>query len=217
MTSEKQQPLCPKCCVKIRDFAYLDKMEGLLERRLPHMYGRAGRMRAICGILGEALELDSELLAQLDIGARYHDLGLLGVPDTLLGANRKLTNEERKIVENHVTLGGELLNLGFSDCPQLLEIVWFHHERMDGNGPLGVPGNLIPVAARIAFLASAIESMTSWRPHRGPLPREEVVDDLLRASGKQFDGGLVQTFLNVRDKIFSSLGKSRGGEVAKSR
>ena len=180
-------------------------MQALLERRLSYLKGRGDRVVLIADRLGAAADLDADKRAVLALGARYHDLGLLGIPDSLLEVDRPLSPKEQQIVNHHVTLGGQLLGLGFSDHPELLEIVWFHHERADGKGPLGIPGELIPESAKLVSLAGAVEAMYSPRPHRPAIPPEQIGPELQRAAGLQFDDKLIRLFGRVQQEVFVGL------------
>ena len=197
---------------KAKDLAYLVKLQGLLERRLRYHRGRGDRVGFITDELADAASFDSEARSILALGARFHDVGLLGIPDALLQTDRTLTPAERQAVNEHVSLGGQLMNLGYSDCPELLEIVWFHHERADGHGPLGVAGELIPESARMVSLAAAVESMYCGRPHRPPLASAQIMSELRRCAGTQFDEQTVRLFSRVQERVFTGLGESRQAE-----
>jgi putative nucleotidyltransferase with HDIG domain len=191
--------------VKSKDLAYLEQMERLLERRLPYVRGRADRLACITHRLGEYFGLDERARIALAIGTHYHDLGLAGIPDRLLLTDQPLSPDERKTVNDHVGLGGHLLNLGYADDPDVMDIVWFHHERQDGTGPLHLQGKLIPVTAQITALADAVESMYQGRPHRSPMAPSDIVAELQRCAGTQFDPQLVRLLSRNETAIFTSL------------
>ncbi len=190
---------------KSKDCCYLDKMLELLERRLPYLAGKAGRVEFISTQLAVALNLSQDAIVALRIGARYCDIGLHGVPDTLLSADRTFDEADRKLVDSHIRLSGQLLSVGFYDFPAVLETVWFHHERVDGTGPLGVKGADIPLTAQILSVADAIESMHSGRPHRPRMDVEAIVAELHRCAATQFDVRVVHVASRIRTELFASL------------
>jgi len=190
---------------KSKDCCYLDKMVELLERRLPYLDGKAGRVENIATRLGIALDLPQESIMALRIGARYCDVGLHGVPDTLLSTDRTFDEAEQKLADSHVRLSGQLLSLGFYDFPAVLETVWFHHERADGTGPLGVKGTDIPLTAQILSVADAVESMYSGRPHRPRMEPGAIVAELHKCAASQFGAHVVQLASRMQAELFASL------------
>jgi len=192
---------------KGRDRAYLEKLLDFLERRLEYMQGRADRIETIVTRLGVASGLPQEEVSALRIGARYCDLGLHGIPETLLVSERPFDACERRLMETHVRLSGQLLNLGFFDFPEVLEAVWFHHERMDGTGPLGIRACLIPPSAQILSVAGAIESMYFGRPHRPRMDPDAILGELHQCAGTQFARDVVDVVARIQNELFLSLEK----------
>ncbi len=190
---------------KQSDLRYLEMLQSLLERRLSYLRGRAERTEIIATAIARAVGFGQDHLTLLRLAARYHDLGLLGAPDAVLAAQRSLSADERRIIAGHVRMGGQLLSVAFPDYPEVLEMVWFHHERPDGQGPLGLAGELIPRQARIVAVSGAIEAMSSRRPHRAAMSRAEIVRELQRYEGTQFDVEIAKVARrNLRD-IFAGL------------
>jgi ribonuclease P protein subunit RPR2 len=131
----------------------------------------------------------------LEYGFLLHDIGKIGVPDSILDKKGPLGPEELRLMRQHPLIGAELL----SDVPLLdgegLQVVRSHHERWDGSGyPDGLVGDEIPLGARIFALADALDAMTSERPYHRMLSWESAVDEVLRGSGSQFDPRVVQVF-----------------------
>jgi ribonuclease P protein subunit RPR2 len=144
-----------------------------------------------------ATGLDPALLEDesVEYGFLLHDIGKIGVPDSILDKEGPLSTEERRLMQQHPLIGAELL----SDVPLLdgegLQVVRSHHERWDGHGyPDGLEGDEIPLGARIFALADALDAMTSERPYHERLSWEQTVDEILRQSGGQFDPRVVQVF-----------------------
>ena len=131
----------------------------------------------------------------LEYGFLLHDIGKIGVPDSILDKSGPLGPEELRLMQQHPLIGVDLL----SEVPLLdgegLQVVRSHHERWDGSGyPDGLAGAEIPIGARIFALADALDAMTSERPYHRPLSWESAVDEVLRGSGSQFDPRVVQVF-----------------------
>ena len=131
----------------------------------------------------------------LEYGFLLHDIGKIGVPDSILEKDGPLSKEELTLMQQHPLIGADLL----ADVPLLdgegLQVVRSHHERWDGRGyPDGLAGEEIPIGARIFAVADALDAMTSERSYRGALEWEDAVDTLLRESGSQFDPRVVGAF-----------------------
>jgi ribonuclease P protein subunit RPR2 len=131
----------------------------------------------------------------LEYGFLLHDIGKIGVPDSILDKQGPLSPEELLLMQQHPLIGADML----SDVPLLngegLRVVRSHHERWDGLGyPDGLAGDEIPLGARIFALADALDAMTSQRPYHRTLSWESAVDEVLRGSGSQFDPRVVQVF-----------------------
>lgn len=126
-----------------------------------------------------------------------HDIGKIGVPDSILNKPARLTDEEYAIMKTHVDIGGEILK-DFTLVERVAEGAKFHHERYDGSGyPNGLKGEEIPLNARIIGIADAFDAMTANRVYRKALDMEQVVAELKRCSGTQFDPGLVEIMLEL--------------------
>src|SRR6266576_2491011 len=131
----------------------------------------------------------------LEYGFLLHDIGKIGVPDSILDKQGPLSPEELVLMQQHPLIGADML----SDVPLLdgegLQVVRSHHERWDGLGyPDGLAGDQIPLGARIFALADALDAMTSERPYHQMLSWESAVEEVLRASGSQFDPQVVLVF-----------------------
>ncbi|MBN1513948.1 MAG: HDOD domain-containing protein [Phycisphaerae bacterium] len=207
MPSERRGGDWSNLRTKERDRCYLEKLLDFLERRLEYMRGRADRIETIVTRLGVASGLPQEGVSALRIGARYCDVGLHGIPEALLVSDRPFDASERRLMETHVRLSGQLLNLGFFDFPEVLEAVWFHHERMDGTGPLGLKAYLIPPSARILSVAGAIESMYFGRPHRSRMAPDAILGELYQCAGTQFARDVVDVAARIQNELFLSLEK----------
>jgi len=145
----------------------------------------------------------------LEYGFLLHDVGKIGIADQVLNKPGPLTPPERILIELHPTIGAEILSSVALLQGEGLSVVRSHHERWDGGGyPQGLPGDAIPLGARIFALADALDAMTSDRPYRKALSWEEATDQILAEDGGQFDPHVVKAF-SVRERrlrrIFDEL------------
>ncbi len=141
--------------------------------------------------------LDPNLLndPSLEYGFLLHDVGKLGIPDTILLKEGPLTESERQVMQRHTLLGGQILSGVALLHGEGLRVVLSHHERWDGTGyPDGLAGREIPIGARIFALVDAVDAMTNERPYRSALTWEEAVDEILVENGRQFDPRVVAAF-----------------------
>ena len=133
----------------------------------------------------------------LRYAAPLHDIGKIGIPDSILGKPGPLDAGERALMQEHTLHGRELLGGSGNDLLELAStIAWTHHERWDGNGyPLGVAGEEIPLAGRIVAVADGFDALTSDRPYRPARTADEAVAVLENGRGTAFDPAVVDAFL----------------------
>jgi HD-GYP domain-containing protein (c-di-GMP phosphodiesterase class II) len=145
---------------------------------------------ALAEAIGVQLDLDPETVSHLQLAGLLHDLGKIGLADSILKAPRKLTEEEFAIVKRHPEFGHSLLDgLGIETVE---DWVLHHHEHWDGSGyPHGLSGEEIPLGARIVLVADAFEAMTADRPYRQAQSREAALAELRDKAGTQFDPTVV--------------------------
>jgi len=145
--------------------------------------------------LAKRLGLDRETLATVRVSGLLHDIGKIGIPDTLLRKPSKLTAQEFDVFKQHVALGDAIVR----DLPNLEAVragIRHHHERWDGRGYLeGLEGEEIPLIGRIMAVADAFSAMTTTRPYRKALPVEEAIKRLGDAAGTQLEEDLVVAFI----------------------
>lgn len=148
--------------------------------------------------VGRGLMTVSQLYI-LELAALLHDIGKIGVPDSILLKPGRLTEEEWRIMETHASIGVEIVEASF-DSPELIEIVRWHHCRYDGaKATPGMPvGEDIPLGARIVCIVDAYDAMVSDRVYRKGRPPEEAFQELRRCAGTQFDAVLVERFAQMQ-------------------
>ena len=126
-----------------------------------------------------------------------HDIGKIGIPNSILDKQQKLTDEEYDVIKRHCSLGSEILK-SMSAVPELAQVARWHHERYDGSGyPDGLKGEEIPIFARIISVCDAYDAMSSERSYRKPLLREEIIGQLVKYRGIQFDPKVVDAMLTT--------------------
>jgi|GEM_PF-500273 len=168
----------------------------------------SSRLEKLSMLTGQKLGLDDESLFKLDYAALLHDVGKVNVESEILGKNGSLNDREWENVENHPEWGKELiskhLNMYFFE--DIAEIVHQHHEYYDGSGyPRGLKGEEIMKEAQILTVVDAYDAMTSDRPYRNALPREEAIKELKSEKGKQFSPEVVDAFLEVEKELYGKL------------
>lgn len=148
-------------------------------------------------LIAKRLGMDEEECEELRKTALLHDIGKIGIPDSVLNKPTKLTDEEYEIMKSHVTKGTEILE-NFSAVKNIVEGAKYHHERYDGKGYMqGLKGEEIPLNARIIGIADAFDAMTANRVYRKRLEIDVVIDELKRCRGTQFDPNLTDIMLDL--------------------
>lgn len=155
------------------------------------------RLQKFLTILARALQLSERKLTDLCLLARYHDIGKVGVSDQVLFKTGPLTPEETAEMQRHCEIGHRIA-LASSELGPIADWILKHHEWWDGSGyPLGLCGDEIPLECRLLSIVDAYDAMTSRRPYREPLSRQQALKELERYAGVQFDPDLVKLFVRV--------------------
>lgn len=162
--------------------------------------GHSARVTEMTVRLGRAAGLRDEELVHLRRGAFLHDIGKMGIPDSILSKPGALDEEEWAQMRRHVEYGGNLL-AEIEFLRPALEIPRYHHERWDGSGyPEGLKGEKIPLAGRLFAIVDVWDALMHARPYRPAWPEEQVRAYLQEQAGIQFDPKLVAVFLKVLDE-----------------
>jgi putative two-component system response regulator len=168
-----------------------------IELRDSAMEGHTERLAALALEIGRARDLSAAECEALELGALLHDVGKIGIPDSILLKPAALTDAERAVIETHPGIGDQML-APLDLLEQVRPIVRHHHERWDGRGyPSGLAGETIPLLARIVAVADSIEAMSGQRAYRPALGREAVIEQLVQGRAKQWDPELVDLALAV--------------------
>lgn len=162
------------------------------DRELHH----SQRVSRISAEIAEQLGFNADEVNKIRISGLVHDIGKIGISEKILNKPDKLDESEWALIKKHPEAGWRILSSAkeFSD---LAKQILHHHERWDGNGyPEGLKGDNIPIEARIITVADAYDAMTSKRAYRDSLQKDDVIDQLVRCSGSQFDPKIIDVFLN---------------------
>lgn len=188
--------------------AYLDSIQTLrytIEAKDIYTRGHSDRVAEFSVLIGKKLGLSENDLKTLRIGGLFHDIGKIGVPDSILQKTDKLTDDEYSQIKQHPNIGVHILS-NASIFNDILPIVEYHHERYDGNGyPKRLAGENIPFLARIAAVADSFDAMASRRAYRDSLPLEKIISEFERCKGTQFDPKLADVFLDILKNHFDEI------------
>ena len=179
---------------------YTETIEALvsaLEARDPYTQAHAGRIRDTALALAGALQLSMEQRRAVRLGSILHDVGKIGISDSILLKAGPLTDEEWKIMRSHPEIGERMLQ-GIDFLAPALPTIRHHHERWDGTGyPDKIAGESIPIGARIVAVCDAFDAMTSDRPYRAALPLDAALEELQKNAGTHFDPQCVDVLVDV--------------------
>lgn len=163
----------------------------------PYTKGHSSRVAVYSREIARRMGLAEDRLEKLYYIALMHDAGKIGIPDAILNKKGALTADERKIIENHTTIGGNMLQ-SFTSIEGIIEGALYHHERFDGKGyPKGISGRDIPLYARIICVADSYDAMSSNRCYRRHLPKDVILSELHNNSGTQFDPDIVLYMIDM--------------------
>lgn len=166
-----------------------------VEAKDEYTAGHAARVTAYALTIAD--DLGSIDPVRFRLAGDLHDVGKIGVPDSVLNKPDKLTEEEFNLIKKHPSTGAHILE-PLIDDPLVLGVVRWHHERWDGRGyPDGLSGTDIPLPARVLAVADTLDAMTSHRAYRSGLPWETAVAEIRRCAGMQFDPTVVAAFERV--------------------
>jgi len=175
----------------------ITSLESILGEKYYETELHAQNLNDICIKLGEKANMKKQEIDALTLIARLHDIGKIGINESIILKPGKLTNEEWEVVKQHSEIGYRIS----SAIPAIAHIakgILHHHEKYDGTGyPHGLKGNQIPKISRIITIVDSYDVMLSRRPYKEPMSKNEAIAELIRCSGTQFDPELVEMFIQV--------------------
>ena len=173
-----------------------------LEAKDPYTSGHSLRVTELAAKTAVQFGFTGSSLAQVELGSKLHDIGKIGIKESVLNKPGSLSPEEFDHVKLHVVLGERILRPFLEEQPAALRIVRSHHERLDGSGfPDGLSGDAIPLEARIVAVVDAYDAMITNRAYRPPRAPEAAVAELRRGAGTQFDPEVVEAFLRAHPRL----------------
>ena len=190
------------------EVTYDDTLQALgaaLDLRDNETAGHSRRVTRYCLEMARRMGYKDADLKSLERGSYLHDIGKIGIPDSVLLKPGALDAQERKVMESHVGIGYKLVN-HISFLSDSAELVLCHQERFDGTGyPRGLKGPEIPLGARIFSVADTLDAMTSDRPYRSAMPFAEARAEIVHGSGTQFDPIVVAAFLATPEDTWEEI------------
>lgn len=177
--------------------AVVDVLSSALDIRDRMTHRHARRVARMSAFVARELKMSDEEVLVIEYAAALHDIGKIGVADGILRKEEPLDHDEWQEMKRHSELGYQILN-GIDFLHPSAEIVYSHHERIDGTGyPRGLKGEDIHIGARVFAVVDAYDAMTSRRPYREAMTRDDALEEIMRNSGSQFDAGVVSAFLKM--------------------
>jgi HD-GYP domain-containing protein (c-di-GMP phosphodiesterase class II)/pSer/pThr/pTyr-binding forkhead associated (FHA) protein len=176
-----------------------------VEMRDLYTGGHTARVTQYSQCLAQELAVSADEMRLIRVGTPLHDIGKIGIDDSILRKPQRLTAEEFAIMKTHTVKGAAILAT-LPDLVSAIPIVRSHHEQWDGTGyPDGLAGNAIPRLARIVSVADAFDAMTTDRPYRQGMKVEAAFTELAEESGHQFDPRCIEAFLAIRERIIQEM------------
>ncbi len=189
--------------------ATIESMALLLEARDPYTQFHSQRVRDVSVAIAVKLGIPPQEIEVLRLGAAFHDIGKVGVPDSVLNKPDKLTPEEWGLIRKHPIIGYSVLEPIHFLKRGHLDLVRGHHERLNGNGyPDGIKANELPPLVRVIAVADTYDAMASDRAYRKAMPPERIIEELTKASGEQLDPQMVEVLISlIRSGEITNLNK----------
>lgn len=167
-----------------------------LDHRDRNTADHCGRVCHLARLLGERCDLLPGQLRDLELAARFHDVGKIGIPDAVLLSPAMLEEDDWELMKTHPGRGEQLfLATGHEDAGRIAALIRHHHEAVDGSGyPDALHGSAIPLECRVLSLVDAYDAMTSARPYRAPMPQALAMRNLGESVQRQLDPDVFRVF-----------------------
>ncbi len=178
----------------------------IIDAKDSYTKGHSERVTRLATILAKELSLPKGKIRLIEKAAKLHDIGKIGVSETILNKPGALTEEEYEQIKMHPVMSEKICSSLASLAP-ILKIIRYHHERYDGRGyPDGLKGEEIPLEARIIAVVDCFDAMATDRPYRGKLPKERIIAIFEAGAGTQWDKNIVEVFLKmIKSNVFEKL------------
>jgi putative nucleotidyltransferase with HDIG domain len=183
--------------------SYRDTIRALakaVDARDPYTVGHNWRVSRLAVAVASSLGYSADELGTAELGGILHDIGKIGIPDSIFLKSEKLADEEWQIMQQHPEIGAKMV-AGIDFLEPVLPYILYHHEHWDGNGyPYGLKQSEIPEEGRLLLVCDAFDAMTTTRPYRNGLDPELAIEELRQAKGIQFDPMYVNAFITAWKK-----------------
>lgn len=177
-------------------------LAGAIDAKDPYTKGHSTSVSRYSEALARAINLPEDEVQRITLGALLHDVGKIGIPENVLKKPGKLEGEEWEIMKQHPVIGAEKVLAPNEALSDLIPIVKYHHEHIDGSGyPIGLKGEEIPLAARIVAVADTYHALISDRPYRKGMSVEKACQILQEGAGKLWDADLVRHFIAIAPSL----------------
>lgn len=190
--------------------AYLESIETLrytVEAKDPYTSGHSSRVAKYSELIGKYLNLSEQDLKTLHIGGLFHDIGKIGIPDSILLKDSSLTTDEYSQIKNHPAIGAHIL-CNAKIFKDIIPIVKHHHEKYNGTGyPSQLMGDAIPYLARITTISDSFDAMSSKRNYRNELTLDNIITEIENNKGIQFDPNISDVFLDILKNHYDEIEK----------
>ena len=185
-----------------RTWEVATSLAGAIDAKDPYTKGHSTSVSKFSEALARAVNLPEKEIARITLGALLHDVGKIGIPETVLKKEGPLSDDEWAIMKQHPLIGAEKVLLPNPNLKDLIPIVKYHHERVDGKGyPEGLSADKIPYAAKIVAIADTYHALISDRPYRKGMDIEKALSILEEGAGVQWDKDLVRTFIQIAPSL----------------
>ena len=185
-----------------RTWEVATSLAGAIDAKDPYTKGHSTSVSRFSEALARAVNLPEKEIARITLGALLHDVGKIGIPETVLKKEGPLSDDEWAIMKQHPVIGAEKVLQPNPNLRDLIPIVKYHHERIDGKGyPEGLSNGDIPLAAKIVAIADTYHALISDRPYRKGMNIEKALSILEEGAGTQWDENLVRTFIQITPSL----------------
>lgn len=189
-------------------FEAMKALAQAIEAKDQYTRGHCDRTVEYAMAIAEKLTLSDEEKKALRYAAFLHDVGKIGIHESILAKEGRLTEDEYRMMQSHPSLGADIIK-GVEFLEPVVPLVYHHQERYDGKGyPAGLIGEAIPLGARIVAVLDTFDAMTSNRPYRKAMPLDKALAELRRCAGTQFDPQVVGAFVTVLEERVRSDGEA---------
>jgi diguanylate cyclase (GGDEF)-like protein/putative nucleotidyltransferase with HDIG domain len=185
-----------------RIFEIASSLAGAIDAKDPYTKDHSTSVSRFSEALARAINLPENEIERIKLGALLHDVGKIGIPENILKKEGPLSDDEWKIMKQHPSIGAEKVLMPNPSLRDLIPIVKYHHERIDGKGyPENLSNGDIPLAAKIVAIADTYHALISDRPYRRGMNIEKAISILEEGAGTQWDADLIRTFISIAPSL----------------